>query len=87
MSTSHFRFMKFVNPTMDNSPFSARVKALALICVCGVIIFFATVHSPFLYDDAHAIEDNPYIKRALKQDLSQTQSDDLNKLLTKLSTY
>jgi tetratricopeptide (TPR) repeat protein len=28
-----------------------------------------------------------YIKRALKQDLSQTQSDDLNKLLKKLSTY
>ena len=58
--------MKFVNPTMDNSPFSARVKALALICVCGVIIFFATVHSPFLYDDAHAIEDNPYIKNLSK---------------------
>jgi len=58
--------MKFVNPTMDNSPFSARVKALALICICGVIIFFATVHSPFLYDDAHAIEDNPYIKNLSK---------------------
>ena len=28
-----------------------------------------------------------YIKRALKQDLSQIQSDDLNKLLKKLSTY
>ena len=28
-----------------------------------------------------------YIKRALKQDLSQTQADDLNKLLKKLSTY
>ena len=28
-----------------------------------------------------------YIKRALKQDLSQTQSDDLNKLLKELSTY
>ncbi|MEE3253205.1 MAG: hypothetical protein VX227_02930, partial [Nitrospinota bacterium] len=58
--------MKFVNPTMDNFPFSARVKALALICICGVIIFFATVHSPFLYDDAHAIEDNPYIKNLSK---------------------
>ncbi|MCL0045387.1 tetratricopeptide repeat protein [Nitrospinaceae bacterium] len=58
--------MKFVNPTMDNFPISRRVKALALICVCGVIIFFATVHSPFLYDDAHAIEDNPYIKNLSK---------------------
>jgi len=28
-----------------------------------------------------------YIKRALKQDLSQTPADDLNKLLKKLSTY
>jgi len=58
--------MKFVNPTMDNFPMSERVKALALICVCGVIIFFATVHSPFVYDDAHAIEDNPYIKNLSK---------------------
>jgi len=51
--------MKIVNQTMDNFSISARVKALALICVCGVIIYFATVHSPFIYDDAHAIEDNP----------------------------
>ena len=58
--------MKFVNPTMENFSISARVKALALICVCGVIIYFATVHSPFIYDDAHAIEDNPYIKNLSK---------------------
>ena len=58
--------MKFVNPTMDNFSISARVKALALICVCGIIIYFATVHSPFIYDDAHAIEDNPYIKNLSK---------------------
>ena len=58
--------MKIVNPTMDNFSISARVKALALICVCGVIIYFATVHSPFIYDDAHAIEDNPYIKNLSK---------------------
>jgi tetratricopeptide (TPR) repeat protein len=51
---------------MDNFSISARVKALALICVCGVIIYFATVHSPFIYDDAHAIEDNPYIKNLSK---------------------
>ena len=58
--------MKIVNQTMDNFSISARVKALALICVCGVIIYFATVHSPFIYDDAHAIEDNPYIKNLSK---------------------
>ena len=51
---------------MENFSISARVKALALICVCGVIIYFATVHSPFIYDDAHAIEDNPYIKNLSK---------------------
>ena len=58
--------MKIVNQTMDNFSISAKVKALALICVCGVIIYFATVHSPFIYDDAHAIEDNPYIKNLSK---------------------
>ena len=58
--------MKFINPTTDNFSISARVKALALICVCGIIIYFATVHSPFIYDDAHAIEDNPYIKNLSK---------------------
>ena len=54
--------MNSADHTTDNCNFSGRVKALALICFCGVVIFFATVHSPFLYDDAHAIEDNPYIK-------------------------
>ncbi|KMP10899.1 hypothetical protein UR09_04880 [Candidatus Nitromaritima sp. SCGC AAA799-A02] len=43
-------------------------KVLVLLCFVGVAVFFATMHSPFLYDDAHAIEDNPYIK-----ELSQFQ--------------
>ena len=34
----------------------------------------------------HKISES-YLKRALKQDLSKTQSDDLNKLLKKISTY
>ena len=54
--------MNFINPTTDSYIFLGRIKALVLICFCGVVIFFSTVHSPFLYDDAHAIEDNPYIK-------------------------
>jgi len=58
--------MNSADHTTDNFHFSRRVKALALICFCGVVIFFATVHSPFLYDDAHAIEDNPYIKNLSK---------------------
>ena len=58
--------MNSVDHTTDNFYFSSTFKALALICFCGVVIFFATVHSPFLYDDAHAIEDNPYIKNLSK---------------------
>ena len=45
-----------------------KLKILMLLCVSGIVVFFATVHSPFLYDDAHAIQDNPYIK-----DLSEFQ--------------
>ncbi len=54
--------MNFLDHANKNFIILARLKALALICICGIIIFFVTVHSPFLYDDAHAIEDNPYIK-------------------------
>ena len=54
--------MKYTDLTIKNYNFSEIIKALTLICFCGVILFFSTVHSPFLYDDAHAIEDNPYIK-------------------------
>ncbi len=58
--------MKFLNNTAINLIFLGRIKGMALICLCGIIIFFGTVHSPFLYDDAHAIEDNPYIKNLSK---------------------
>jgi protein O-mannosyl-transferase len=54
--------MKFIERIIDNSPISEIFKALVLICFCGVICFFATVHSPFLYDDTHVIQENPYIK-------------------------
>ncbi|MCH8157379.1 MAG: hypothetical protein IID18_06460, partial [Nitrospinae bacterium] len=40
----------------------SRLKVLALLCCSGILVFFATMHSPFLYDDAHAIQDNPHIK-------------------------
>lgn len=42
--------------------------AALLIAVCGLLIFFGTVRSPFQYDDAHAIVNNTYI-----QDLSKFQ--------------
>jgi tetratricopeptide (TPR) repeat protein len=54
--------MKNTDLTIKKYNFSEPIKTLTLICFCGVILFFATVHSPFLYDDSHAIEDNPYIK-------------------------
>jgi len=60
--------MKFLNHTSHGFTFSGRFRALALLCFCAVVVFFATVHSPFLYDDAHSIEDNPHIK-----DLSKFQ--------------
>ena len=45
-----------------------KLKVLILLCFSGMVVYFSTVHSPFLYDDAHAIQDNPYIK-----DLSEFQ--------------
>jgi Flp pilus assembly protein TadD len=58
-----------VNQLNYNFIFLRNFKALVLLCTCGIVMFFATVHSPFLYDDFHAIEDNPYIK-----DLSNFQN-------------
>ncbi len=40
----------------------SEVKALAFIVLCGLLGFFGTLHSPFQYDDAHAIVENPHIK-------------------------
>ena len=60
--------MSSINQTNYKSVLFNKLKVLMLLCFLGVIVFFATVHSPFLYDDAHAIQDNPYIK-----DLSKFQ--------------
>jgi protein O-mannosyl-transferase len=59
-----------VNLLNYNFIFFKKFKDLALLCSLGIVVFFATVHSPFLYDDSHAIEDNPYIK-----DLSNYQKN------------
>ena len=48
----------FTNP----DSISTQIKAFFLICCMGVLAFYGTLHSPFHYDDAHAIVENPYIK-------------------------
>jgi len=58
----------FMNQATNQFVLFHKFKVLMLLCFSGVILFFATVHSPFLYDDAQAIQDNPYIK-----DLSEFQ--------------
>ena len=45
-----------------------QVKAIFFLCCMGLLAFYGTLHSPFHYDDAHAIVENPHIK-----DLSKFQ--------------
>lgn len=52
----------------EGGEFKNHLRAILLITACGLLGFFGTVHSPFQYDDAHAIVRNPYIK-----DLSRFQ--------------
>jgi protein O-mannosyl-transferase len=40
-----------------------QVKSLIVLTCMGILAFWATFHSPFLYDDAHAIVKNPYIQQ------------------------
>ena len=52
-----------MNYQIENSNFlSAQIKAICLICAFGLLAFYGTLHSPFHYDDAHAIVENPHIK-------------------------
>lgn len=39
-----------------------QVKALTVLTLMGLLAFWATLHSPFLYDDVHAIVENPKIQ-------------------------
>jgi len=54
--------------SQNSSLFLNQIKALCFISCMGLLAFYGTLHSPFHYDDAHAIVENPYIK-----DLSQFQ--------------
>ncbi|MZH05492.1 MAG: tetratricopeptide repeat protein [Nitrospinae bacterium] len=49
-------------PSTNLDSMSAQLKAICLICCMGILAFYGTLHSPFHYDDAHAIVENPYIK-------------------------
>ena len=39
-----------------------QIKVICLICFMGLLAFYGTLHSPFHYDDIHAIVENPHIK-------------------------
>lgn len=39
-----------------------QVKSLTVLTLMGLLAFWATFQSPFLYDDLHAIVENPYIQ-------------------------
>lgn len=39
-----------------------QITALSLLSALGILSFFGSLHSPFLYDDAHAIVENPHIR-------------------------
>ena len=49
-------------------PATSQIKAIFFICCMGLLVFYGTLHSPFHYDDAHAIVESPHIK-----DLSKFQ--------------
>ena len=39
-----------------------QLKSVTLLTCMGLLAFWATFYSPFIYDDAHAIVENPYIQ-------------------------
>ena len=56
------------SPPQNFDPVTHQVKAIFFLCCMGLLAFYGTLHSPFHYDDAHAIVENPHIK-----DLSKFQ--------------
>ena len=49
-------------PSANLHSLSNQIKGIFLICCVGILAFYGTLLSPFHYDDAHAIVENPYIK-------------------------
>ena len=42
--------------------FGDQIKSVTVLICMGLLAFWATLQSPFLYDDAHAVVENPYIQ-------------------------
>jgi tetratricopeptide (TPR) repeat protein len=42
--------------------FFTQLQTISILSLLGMVSFFGTLKSPFVYDDAHAIVDNPYIQ-------------------------
>ena len=61
--------MKICEHPLLAEPVRLNLGAIVFLSALGVLVGFNTLHAPFLYDDAHAIADNPYI-----EDLSKFQS-------------
>ena len=40
-----------------------QLKSVTILTCMGLLAFWATFYSPFIYDDAHAIVENPYIQQ------------------------
>ena len=52
-----------MNPKTTNiGSIGYQLKAVTILTCMGLLAFWATFYSPFLYDDAHAIVENPYIQ-------------------------
>ncbi|MBT5469296.1 MAG: hypothetical protein HOK41_01715, partial [Nitrospina sp.] len=58
-----------MNQPLQNISFlKTQIKTICFLSFMGLLVFFGTLQSPFLYDDTHAIVENPHIK-----DLSKFQ--------------
>ncbi len=55
-------------PLQNKYIFANQIKTVCFLSFMGLLVFFGTLQSPFLYDDTHAIVGNPHIK-----DLSKFQ--------------
>lgn len=51
-----------LNPAATKVPkdFLRHIQVIALVTICGLLLFFGSLQSPFLYDDAHSIVDNQH---------------------------
>ncbi len=54
--------MNPLHKTPLTQPVRDNLRAILCLSALGILTGFGTLHSPFLYDDEHAIVDNPYIR-------------------------